>query len=354
MTASLDRVSSLPHLELPDWLPGPVADEARDLYQGILRKNPQGKPLSAERRAASLKEIELLCRLASDSRMKSVWRELYRQKRGHLNQFLNPARKVDEIPFGPETKLPFLHDTKNQDLACRGFLGNAFSLAVRCSHLPKQNEINSRQKPFAKMAIRLRQDAQSLGSLDFYEFASDLEAMAIVCVKSANRPLPDTVVKRSRGDQVLRTYIFRLSMHCRENFDKWLPGTVATTADVVFSKEITGGTVRNIMRAATKRRAAPSKAGSKRSKRPSELVEEFSVDTGDKWAAATEQRYWQKFQCLPTNEQMIRSMADKKLDALCELHDGDLNFDEEKAWEHCLEEAREIVLDKFYQRLYRA
>ena len=219
---------------------------------------------------------------------------------------------------------------------------------------PKQNEINSRQKPFAKMAIRLRQDAQSLASLDFYEFASDLEAMAIVCVKSANRPLPDTVVKRSRGDQVLRTYIFRLSMHCRENFDKWLPGTVATTAEVVFSKEITGGTVRNIMRAATKRRAAPSKAGSKRSKRPSELVEEFSVDNGDKWAAATEQRYWQQFQRLPTNEQMIRSMADKKSCALCDLHDGDPNFDEEKAWEHCLEEAREIVLDKFYQRLYRA
>ena len=79
-----------------------------------------------------------------------------------------------------------------------------------------------------------------LASLGFYEFVSDLEAMAIVCEKNTNQPVPDTVVKRSRGDQVLRTYIFGLSMHCRVKFGKWLPGTVATTAGVVFSKEIAG------------------------------------------------------------------------------------------------------------------
>ena len=100
MTASFDHVSPdpsvRPHLELPDWLPGPVADEARTCTTGILRKNRQGEPLSAERRASVSKEIELLCRLASDIRMKNVWRELYRQRRRPLKEFLNPARKVDE------------------------------------------------------------------------------------------------------------------------------------------------------------------------------------------------------------------------------------------------------------------
>ena len=359
MTVSFKHVSpdlSLPHLELPDWLPGPVADEAKDLYERILQKPRQEGPLSAERRAASLKEIELLCRLASDKRMKNVWGELYRKKRGHLNEFLNPARQKDEEwpPF--ESKLmPLIHDSKNQDWACQRFLDCAFSLAVQYSPPPKQNEINSRQKPFAKMAIRLRQDAQSLASLRFYEFASDLEAMAIVCDKNTNQPVPDTVVKRSRGDQVLRTYIFRLSKHCREDFGRWLPGTVATTAGVVFSKKIVGPAVRDIMRATTKRRAAPLNAGSKRSGRPRGLVEEFSVNTSDKWAAAAaKQPWWRLIHQLPTNEEMIGSMAYANFNALCDQHDGDPNFDEEKVYEQCLDEARQIVLDKFYQRLYRA
>ncbi len=356
MTVSFKHVSpdlSLPPLELPDWLPGPVADEAKDLYEGICQKTRQDEPISAERRAASLKEIELLCRLASDKRMKKVWRELYRKRRGSLNEFLNPARQRDdeEIPWGQEL-MPFIHDSKNQDLARRGFLCCAFSLGVSCSPLPKQD--NSRQKPFAQMAIRLRQDAQSLASLGFYEFAPDLEAMAVVCEKNINQPVPDTVVKRSRGDQVLRTYIFRLSKHCRANFGNWLPGTVATTAGVVFSKEIAGRTVRDIMRATTKRRAAPLKAESKRSWRPSELVEKFSIDNGDEWAAATEQEFWQLFHRVPTNGDMIRSMAWSRHNAVCDQHYEDPKFDEDEAYEQCLEEARQIVLDKFYQRLYRA
>ena len=200
MTASFDHVSPdpsvRPHLELPDWLPGPVADEARDLYEGILRKNRQGEPLSAERRASVLKEIELLCRLASDKRMKNVWRELYRKKRGHLKEFLNPAKKVatwDEIPFffDINTEPPFLHDEKNQDLACREFFSCAFSHAVTRSHRPKQNEINWQLKPYTKVAARLRQDARSLASLGLREFASDLEAMAIVCEKNTNQADPD-------------------------------------------------------------------------------------------------------------------------------------------------------------------
>ena len=303
--------------------------------------------------ASVLKEIELLCRLASDNRMKKVWRELNRKKRGQHNEFLNPARQREDIPFEPKL-MPFIHDSKNQDLACREFLCCAFSLAVQYSPLPKQDEINSRQKPFAQMAIRLRQDAQSLASLRFYEFASDLEAMAIVCDKNTNQPVPDTVVKDLAATKCCVPTFFDCRMHCRKNFGKWLPGTVATTAGVAFSKEIAGRTVRDIMRATTKRRAAPLKAELKRSSRPSELVEEFSVDTGEKWAAAAEQRHWQWFHRVPTNEEMINSMAGAKFNALCDQHDGDRNFDEEMAYEQCLDEARQVVLDKFYQRLYRA
>jgi hypothetical protein len=345
MTASFDHVSPdpsvRPHLELPDWLPGPVADEARNMYDRIFQKNRQGEPLS-ERGASVL--IELLCRLASDKRMKNVWRELYRKRRAPRNEFLNPVRKVDaadEIPFDPYTELPFLHDEKNQDLACREFFRYAFSHAVKCSHLPKQTEINSLLKPYAKMATRLRQDARSLASLGFRKFAFELEAMAVDCEKNINQAdlgIIQPIVKRSRGDQVLRAYIYRLSMRCRETFGKWLPGTVATTASVVFSKNITRHKVRDIMRAITQR---------------------LGGNSGDKWAAAEEPEWRAKLisklrhpKC-PTNQQTIESMAWSNYDALCEQHAEDPNFDEGKAYRQCLDEARNIVLDTTYNRLYR-
>jgi len=67
------------------------------------------------------------------------------------------------------------------------------------------------------------------------------------CPRAAGKLNP--IVKRSRGDQVLRYFILLLSMRCRELFGKWLPGTVATAAGVVFSKKITGHQVRNLVRA---------------------------------------------------------------------------------------------------------
>ena len=101
------------------------------------------------------------------------------------------------------------------------------------------------------MAIRLREDSQNLQSLGANKFASDLEAMAIVLenhTKNFNPGKLNPIVKRSRGDQVLR-YFLLLSMRCRELFGKWLTGTVATAAGVVFSKKITGHQVRNLVRA---------------------------------------------------------------------------------------------------------
>ena len=370
MTSPVDHEGpelSLPRLELPDWLPRAVADEAKSIYDGILQNERQREdepePAKSHRscRLTSLEQIKLLRRLASDKRMKSVWQELYRKRRG-ANEFLNPAVQVEiEIQFDP-TKLPVLQDPKNQDLACRRFLRSAFSLAVEGSRLPKKDEINSLLKPYAKLAARLRQDAQSLASLGLYEFASDLEAMAIVCERNTNQPDIGTlypIEKRSRGDPVLRAYIFRLSMECRETFRKWLPGTVATTAGVAFSKQIAGHNVRDMMRAITRRPAAAPKSESKRTKQSSGGGEETGSNAGDKWAG-TEQRGW-KTQLMYqlrnprcTNEDMARSMASSSFSALCDQHAEDPNFDEEKAYGRCLDEAWRTVLDSTHRRLYRA
>jgi hypothetical protein len=246
-------VRRLPRLELPIWLPEPVAEEAETLYDSILQQDREyeQQPVEARhaRRFTSSEQIELLCRLASDQRMKSVWRELYRKRLRPSNEFLNPAMRAGIML---EAKFPTLHDPKNQDLAAREFLNNAFWLAAWRSELPMQHEINSRLKPFTMMAARLREDAQSLLSLGASELADNLDVMAIVCEKYANPPKPgalNPIVKRSRGDQALRAYILRLSVICRELFGKGLPGTVATTAGVVFSKKLSGHQVRDMVRA---------------------------------------------------------------------------------------------------------
>ena len=258
----------LPSLDLPTWLDlyPSVADAAASIYEGIIQEDreweDEREPAEARhlRRITSFKKIELLRRLASDQRMKSVWRELYRKKRRPSNEFLNPAIPVG-IAF--EAKPRALQDPNNQDMAVRAFFSFAFRYAIEPSKLLTERDIKSKFKPFTIMAIRLREDSESLRSLGLKDFASDLETMAIVCEKNGTNFKPGIfypIVKRSRGDQVLRSYILQLSIRCHELFGKGLVGTVATTAGVVFLKKITGHQVRDLMRAHDPGLSVPAEA----------------------------------------------------------------------------------------------
>jgi hypothetical protein len=263
-----------PRLELPQWVPQPVADEARFLYDSAVSPNqtverpvyeleeiftikstgevsrvPLGGIIANSRmqavsrtmeantlRSMSRGQIELLCRLASDERMKNVWRELYRQTRGG-EQFLNPAKGVQ--------------DPQNQDMAAREFFSRAFRHAAWPAPLLTYNDFKSKRKSYLTIAARLREDAHKLSSLGSDELAADLEAIAVTCEGRASAILPVSLppVARSRGDQVLRGYVLRMTFVCQRLFDKELHGTVATTAGVVFSKGISGNQVRDMVRA---------------------------------------------------------------------------------------------------------
>jgi hypothetical protein len=263
-----------PRLELPQWVPPLVADEAKFLYDSAVTPNqtverPVYEPepiftinstgevsrvpcreIIANSRMQAVSrtmeanalgsmtrwQIELLCRLASDERMKNVWRELYRQTRGG-KQFLNPAKGI--------------HDPQNQDTAAREFFSRAFGYAAWPAPLLRYNDFKSKRKSHITIAARLREDAHKLSSLGSDKLASDLEAIAVTCEERASAIWPVRLkpVARSRGDQVLRGYILRMTFVCQRLFGKWLPGTVATAAGVVFSKKITGHQVRNLVRA---------------------------------------------------------------------------------------------------------
>lgn len=263
-----------PRLELPQWVPPLVADEARFLYDSAITLNQtverpvyepeqiftqkstgevsrvQGpgfifnsrmhavqRTMEANTlRSMTCGQIELLCRLASDKRMKNVWRELFRQTRGG-KQFLNPAKGIQ--------------DPQNQNMAAREFFSRAFGHAAWPAPLLTYNDFKSKRKSHTTIAARLREDAHKLSSLGFDEFASDLEAIAVTCEERASAIWPVYLppVARSRGDQVLRGYILRMTFVCQRLFDKELHGTVATTAGVAFSKEISGNQVRDMVRA---------------------------------------------------------------------------------------------------------
>jgi hypothetical protein len=179
--------------------------------------------------------------------MKGVWRELYRKRRGS-NEFLNPVKKEGLL----KDKITRLHDSKNQDMAVRAFFHFAFWLAAGRLDLMTQDEINSKNRPFSVMASRLRKDAGGLRMLGLDELATDVEAIAADCEKDAYIPKPNIVlpiVKRSRGDDVMRGFVLRMSAICREGFGNGLPGTVATTASVALSKRIRAHQVRDMVRA---------------------------------------------------------------------------------------------------------
>jgi hypothetical protein len=246
-------VCRLPRLEFPSWLARypSVADEGESIYEGILRdeREYQEQPTDARlpRKFAASEQIAILSRLVTDKRMDRVWRELYRKKRGS-NEFSNPAKRQGLF----KEELTTLHDPLNQDMAVRAFLNFAFMLAPGGLRLITQDWIDSKARPYAKMAYRLRRDAEGLRALGLSELAASVEVVAIDCEKGVYIPKPNIlmpIVKRSRGDDVVRAFVLQMSAICREVFGNALSGTVATTANVALSKKISRHQVRDIVRA---------------------------------------------------------------------------------------------------------
>ena len=115
MTPSIDKTDHpLPQLELPNWLPGPVAEEAQRIYDDIRQYDRKRYP----RPFTASEQIKVLLRLASDQRMKKVWNELRKKKRKRPSEFFHPF------------KLDVLADEIPQDMALRVFFGFAWDLAT--------------------------------------------------------------------------------------------------------------------------------------------------------------------------------------------------------------------------------
>jgi hypothetical protein len=198
--------------------------------------------------------------------MKRVWNELYRKQRGS-NKFLNPVKRIFQRGFrqldDPEAAAALtravatLNDAERQDIAVGHFLEAAWFFATTPLPLMTKDKIHSEMKPYTSMASRLRKDAEGLRALHLGNDAANLESAAISCEQMADRVRSTheqikwlfPIAARRRGDELVRKYVLQMSAHCRDAFDKSLQSTVATTASVALSKNISGDQVREIVRA---------------------------------------------------------------------------------------------------------
>jgi hypothetical protein len=270
------RASALPPLKFAAWAPPAVIDEARKLYaETINAKDPA-------------EAIDLLEKLLSDSRMKFVWRELYRKKRVNYqatNEFINPIYVTNASIAAPlreratellknnkksqignilqaeatwlmkeETDLAELgqHQWTEQDIGAQLFIWHVYNAARNVKPV-LLSDIKADVTSLQQCAQQLRALAAKLKKLEI-ECAA-LEEIASECEDEARcrdcDPKTDDpwILTRQRNDIELRALVADLSVRTYSLCRKMMCGTIANIANVVLDRQdVTVRKVREMLR----------------------------------------------------------------------------------------------------------
>jgi hypothetical protein len=268
-------------IRIPDWVPQPVGQLARNMYQNAPKKGH---------------DVTLLHRLTTDSRMKKVWAELVRKKRLHHQttaDFIHPATSDAELwsleaqsiqtradvyrNLGGEDNL---HHAKRietnamiAELADRmtvtstlarsnltsqsQALAFLFQTAMKLGQPTPQSvsmlEARKAVRRFRKMAEMVRADANQQQRAGSFQAPQLLEA-AFAYDELANRAaeaLQDPLLgkRKPRGDSRLKGFVVGLAFATKGIFGAPLYGTVATLANVVLDRrDVTDDKVRKIVK----------------------------------------------------------------------------------------------------------
>jgi hypothetical protein len=217
----------------PEWLPPTVEDEVERIL------------LSGHGDEA------LVLRLATDKRMRFVWRELSKhntQAHPQLSEAWAIMKKVDvELPQDDPDALTL-------------FFWCAYTIASLRLSASRVSRADLPRSEYELVAAQLRSSAATLRRLNFQHsrdldfadrYTAQIEHVAIFCdtvtglftrLKAVQTPL---VVKRNYGSRQARGYVRMLAIEARKLFAKpALYRTLATVASVALMKEIAATQVR--------------------------------------------------------------------------------------------------------------
>jgi hypothetical protein len=255
-------------LELPVWLPLPVASRARLI-------------------SCRTKSDEwMLRRLTSDPRMRAVWTELLKRKRSNYQSsdtFKYPAtarmdwdtssrgqlrraqtiagmsgpdneREANKIEMG--VKLHWAADTviwessglPIQERALVSFFSQAFEFARTDSRPVPRAVAQQKRAHYLEMADRIRTDVADLDSFSdkaLIDAAFAYEALADTAAPPPGHPLH--VQRQRRGDERQTAFVLQLVDASRAIFSQPLYGIVSIVANVAFNcQDWTGARVRKV------------------------------------------------------------------------------------------------------------
>ena len=256
----------------PAWL-APIEDKAKLLrFSAAEEENPA-------------KAREVLSRLMSDERMKSVWKVLYtkshltgeykyrgrvtsasiatdlRQRARELRRegpFINEreartlefeanlTEKIEDLPTDPRWS--------EQDRAAQILLFHIYKNALNTSPLFRA-DFEAKCKKLREISKSLQIHAKVLYSFKLHENAAVLEKIAANCENEARLNDPGTfdddpgIINRRSGDDHLRTFINALSFITLLIFRNHLYSSLAKIANVVFERDdVTKEKVREMLR----------------------------------------------------------------------------------------------------------
>jgi len=233
------------------WVPDAIRSIAKRLVEGTVKK---------------AEDWEVVERLLTDRRMRSVWREL--TKRDRDRKTYKPTDKfsyarqqhLDVTMLDSEGKEHKYEQGLNESLVA--FFVSAIENAInpiptmtRPEVIAKRAELPRLHRDMVDVAKRLRNwsnEPQIFARFDWWarhnQVELNLPALATILEKISEffidqaqkfKPQgPRQVVSRRTRDEKTRAYVLNMAKTCRELFESPLYSVVATTASVVLSKEV--------------------------------------------------------------------------------------------------------------------
>jgi hypothetical protein len=246
-------------LEIHDWVPRAVAAVAQTLYlEAIVRPTD----------AFGAYTNALRC-VATDERMREVWKEINRRGGGlaQAGQYAHPARPKnvrDCLHFRTVEHLSQQPDERDRVqeqaaailfLVVTGFFirDRRFGIGPRTR---TQVEANLAAKALDELAASNENDARRYDDLGYQQKAHILRELAADSRSQANLRRPDPrdpwIVERKSsrfGDNWDRGLIIEITQTCRFLFGTQLLGTAATLSNVALGRDdITKGTVQGVVK----------------------------------------------------------------------------------------------------------